>query len=1295
MRRAIFLLAIGLFGCSERDISFETGYIKKSQFEGEWIAHATTVAKQSHSSFAFTGLSCPAERVKFVITKDQLLAFKSEEAGAFDEESREQALVAAFNIVDTVSTKSPKDKNGFIKVDWSKNLAPHVECSGWLSAITSVSVKNNELKDPLDPFRLRIEDDYMENTVDAIVIPDEETCEEIEEWRCNPAEYRVKYSFKKIPLGNDYEPWNYADNEKIRFGINNEEVCIEGEPGCNSTQELWLYSDHRREVMCDPLKHDIDECYAPSIDLNANFGFFRTRVQSYDRKAGFDRRELKTYINRQNLWQKSVNEDQTMIPLAKRVPKKIVYYLNPGFPQKLLPAVKKVEKEWSLAFANVVAKLKDGCSTQNVLSYLAAEPKLEENFFKNGIKTVGSYNLKKACSLVFDWTKDRSFEEVFFTGDPKEVEQVFGQIFEIKVNDCNEQNIKAYAKTHGLESELSKNGISLINDDNMEKACAVLELFAKDNHLPEFKWQQLGDIRYSFVNGITHPDGNLLGYGPSVVDPKTGEIISATANIYLAAISQYATKSVSMMEDLTELQGDLSTENEDDSIDDFKEFVVGSVGSMSNNSYQMPKTRSFQMANLAKAAKLNVFPDLHDWSKYLNETDTGIEGLLSALSEEKESLTKKNRIAQFFSERSACFFEPLDNLPYVRLTNELKQLSIEQRIDLVKAEIFASTLMHELGHTFGLRHNFKAKSDALNYPPNFWDVDTQDFRMRQGLAKEEMRSSSAMDYHKRFNGDFFGLGLYDYAAILLGYGKKLEVFDTREENFVPGDFVEALSSMSYRDLPYIFSGNDANQKIKNHFLEVKDEFLRGKKSAHMQLDKLGLKRRPENLYKRSTVDYVDLKKQKLFEALGAEVNGFTAVPYGFCTDGQARKNDMFCQPFIYGASASEIIENQIKDYEIGHAIRRINGRNNLSGVGPYLRSVYGNVYAPILRSYQRMYASAGTTRMIFPAVHDYALGAKRGLSFISEVLQAVEPGEYCQNAEGNYEPKGANQTCASPIQINNLLGKRYQSSFNDDLVSSPKSIGYIYDKILAMLALIDDSAVLGDDFEAWRNNIYSIGFYRVFAPQFINLFKSMFTDHWSDLAPSIVVENDKVHIKYRDLFKPKNDITENGPKILPSHSSSLKDYAILFSMTGLSNPVDHKLNFAKRAQIRATTFHKDNEKDEMVFVDPNTKVRYRAAISEEKELSLGYHLIKDAHDFVSQGQDQAPGSWYVAQKALAEAKANFEQEQSARNKNKIKLASLGKDLKILNKDFADKDRVLREKVRVIEKVRALSEKFAD
>ncbi len=63
---------------------------------------------------------------------------------------------------------------------------------------------------------------------------------------------------------------------------------------------------------------------------------------------------------------------------------------------------------------------------------------------------------------------------------------------------------------------------------------------------------KFGDLRYSFLYTITDPVPNgLLGYGPSSADPETGEIISANANTYSAAVDSIAQRGLDIVDILT------------------------------------------------------------------------------------------------------------------------------------------------------------------------------------------------------------------------------------------------------------------------------------------------------------------------------------------------------------------------------------------------------------------------------------------------------------------------------------------------------------------------------------------------------------------------------------------------------------------------------------------------------------------------------------------------------------------------------------------------------------------------
>ncbi len=831
---AAFLALV--FGCSS-DPKKNPQALKKSTLSDEWYVRTVLMDKQSHSSFAFTGIECPVERIKFEITKDKLLAFRSyEKGGGKDSKDRKQNLVAAFFITrhfdqSEAGNNAAWYEQRFIEVDWSRNLVPHVECNQWLQAITAVNLDNNNSDDAMEPYRVRISDNYLETTVNALVEPDSDTCNQIGDLACLAANYRVKFSFRKINNNNDYEKRHYPDVENIRYGYNDKGMCLEGDAACKETQELWLYSDSQRQrTLCDPLKDNIADCYAPNIKMNAQFGFFRTEVEGYDRRDGFKRQKREQLINRHNIWLKSKDKKGQSIALSERIPKKIVYYLNPSFPRELRPAIQRVQSEWNIALATIVAKLKDKCTVPNA-EKAVLENGLKKRLSEQGIEAITPSNLLESCRLIYEATKGQSESKIFFSGRPEEAIAAYGNLFEIRINDCNVENVRNYQHEHGLNNLLSDKGIQTLNEDSVETACAILEWESKRRGWDAFAWQQPGDLRYSFVNAISKPEAmDLLGYGPSGVDPKTGEIISASVNIYLANISKHATSAVLSMEKMAELNKSIPKVDESDlgtpEIASFSRFVDNALQSMNKTNYLRPKRSLYQSENLSKLDSFSAFSShaksslddaAHADNPWGNKSD--IDSIIASVARNaKEDVKEINNRKKhdFFSERSACFMTMTAELPYLRLRNELKDLSIQEKIDFIKSRVVENVVRHEIGHTMGLRHNFKGSKDALNYPPNFWGVNTGDYRERKGLSEEELRSASIMDYHKKFNSDFSGLGLYDYAALLFGYAEKVEIFDETNTKFVPNSLVDRLELMHYRDLPYLFSGDDADCARARH-----------------------------------------------------------------------------------------------------------------------------------------------------------------------------------------------------------------------------------------------------------------------------------------------------------------------------------------------------------------------------------------------------------------------------------------------------------------------------------------------
>jgi len=135
---------------------------------------------------------------------------------------------------------------------------------------------------------------------------------------------------------------------------------------------------------------------------------------------------------------------------------------------------------------------------------------------------------------------------------------------------------------------------------------------------------------------------------------------------------------------------------------------------------------------------------------------------------------------------------------------------VQRMWNYTRAKMHYGVLLHEMGHTIGLRHNFTSSADKFNYRPQYWQLRTKDGasgsrvttvcedettdptgencigpRYYDPLTPDEIDNSlytwaqtTVMDYSGDLTHDWLGLGSYDYAAARMFYG---DIVDVRED----------------------------------------------------------------------------------------------------------------------------------------------------------------------------------------------------------------------------------------------------------------------------------------------------------------------------------------------------------------------------------------------------------------------------------------------------------------------------------------------------------------------------------
>ncbi len=353
-------------------------------------------------------------------------------------------------------------------------------------------------------------------------------------------------------------------------------------------------------------------------------------------------------------------------------------------------------------------------------------------FFKGDGKRFGIFTNSKEIIENYETYNEKDFEKnVFLTRfNPKNKEIVF------YFTNPSPQNIRI----------VGQQAVDAWNETFKQAGTGITV------RLDTSKDVDLGDLRYNTINLI---DGltsySLLGFGPSITDPQTGEIISATSNIHVTPVKSNL-------------------------IDDIRNYVRSKQG-------------YFEGKNIIGAGGPSSFSDFTKGMFSYYQYDEKVPGKISLTSkieskprptfdDEAFAISSKNIIAEI---QEQC--------PYIDQNMiKLNSGSASSEFDLPLYEKCANTLLpahvlpvvvHEMGHNFGLSHNFHASND---YENNFDQVSSQG---------EKIKLSSVMDYPSPILVELSRPGLYDLAAIRYSYTNKVEKTDGQIMDINPTRSIES------------------------------------------------------------------------------------------------------------------------------------------------------------------------------------------------------------------------------------------------------------------------------------------------------------------------------------------------------------------------------------------------------------------------------------------------------------------------------------------------------------------------
>jgi len=328
--------------------------------------------------------------------------------------------------------------------------------------------------------------------------------------------------------------------------------------------------------------------------------------------------------------------------------------------------------------------------------------------------------------------------------------------------------------------------------------------------LDESKDVNLGDLRYNIINVVDSKNGgSLLGYGPTIADTDTGEIIAGSSNIYADPFREmlvrdvrnyirsrrglFAPNYLGSSKPTSSLVGSSSLDAVLEFTTKLYEGIEEDESMLTNRSLikSLAKTKSAHLAYKSKMAELASLKgsmklphfvlkveEVHNQLKAdfrlterdfaeLNSKGVSHHGAFETASKdvvkEIESRCKPELDAyiETLEEDDVLYNddeeEVILNCINKRSSTAAKGNALDKKdISLLESRVL-STLVHEMGHNFSLRHNFVASTDSDHY-----SKDEHGHILSQ--------SSSVMDYNRGNVDELLAPAKYDIEAIRFLYG---------------------------------------------------------------------------------------------------------------------------------------------------------------------------------------------------------------------------------------------------------------------------------------------------------------------------------------------------------------------------------------------------------------------------------------------------------------------------------------------------------------------------------------------
>ncbi len=307
--------------------------------------------------------------------------------------------------------------------------------------------------------------------------------------------------------------------------------------------------------------------------------------------------------------------------------------------------------------------------------------------------------------------------------------------------------------------------------------------------LADGRSKKMGDLRNNFLILVKDPQASgVIGYGPSIANPLTGEILKAQTVMYYGSIKK------GIQDAYEELVSEARqrASNAETQAAELAAQVVKDGQLVTQAAAEMAEVQSADkdmqkhLLNLfnIKEVKDVVHTRINVPISNLNRNNLAVKLKSEIFSharilkhhtieDEVEEMSRHNMyhesMVNWNDAVGSAFTDGVIDLSTAQPWNSLSDSEKDVLIQKLMPYVWIPTLVHELGHNLGLRHNFNGSEDKMNYY-------SAEERASLGIERD-ITYSSVMDYAYSSLNQLSVMGKYDIAALRFGYNREIELKD--------------------------------------------------------------------------------------------------------------------------------------------------------------------------------------------------------------------------------------------------------------------------------------------------------------------------------------------------------------------------------------------------------------------------------------------------------------------------------------------------------------------------------------